>query len=102
MVIHARWRTNVLGDQTTTVASLSSIESEYLAASDAVKEAMWRKNFINDLGLPSYHVDKVPLILITSLLSNSQRIQNSTSALSTFWNFNMSFKLSYIRGLGVN
>ena len=39
----------------------SSCEAEYVAASEAIKEAMWIKRFINDLHLPSAHLSNVPL-----------------------------------------
>lgn len=41
--------------------SLSSTEAEYMAGTEAAKEAVWIKNFINDLHLPEYHVDSIPL-----------------------------------------
>lgn len=51
------------------LVTLSTLEAEYVAASEAAREAVWIRNFINDLRIsdisigpiPIYKVDKVPL-----------------------------------------
>lgn len=40
--------------------SLSTTEAEYIAASEATKEAIWLKGIINELDI-AYHIDGVPL-----------------------------------------
>lgn len=41
--------------------SLSSTEAEYMAATEAAKEAVWIKSFVNDLGIPNYQIGPVQL-----------------------------------------
>ena len=43
------------------VVALSTTEAEYIAAAEAVKEALWLKRFINDLGLKEYTISTIPL-----------------------------------------
>ncbi|KGO69328.1 Integrase, catalytic core [Penicillium italicum] len=45
-----------------TVAT-STMDAEYIACAEAAKEAMWIRNFINDLRIPGVHTDKVPLYI---------------------------------------
>jgi hypothetical protein len=42
------------------VVALSTCEAEYIALSEAVKEALWIKSFINDLNI-GIHFDTVPI-----------------------------------------
>jgi hypothetical protein len=42
------------------VVALSTCEAEYIALSEAVKEGLWIKNFINDLDV-GIHFDKIPI-----------------------------------------
>lgn len=39
------------------------MDAEYIACAEAAKEAMWIRNFINDLRIPGVHIDKVPLYI---------------------------------------
>jgi len=41
--------------------SLSSTEAEYIAATEVAKEAVWIKNFINDLDVPRFNIQTVPV-----------------------------------------
>ena len=43
-----------------TVAT-STLDAEYVAAAEAAKEAVWIRNFVNDLKIPGIHVGEVPL-----------------------------------------
>jgi hypothetical protein len=45
-----------------TVAT-STMDAEYIAAAEAAKEAVWIRNFINDLRIPGVHIDTVPLYI---------------------------------------
>ncbi|OQE71140.1 hypothetical protein PENNAL_c0111G02651, partial [Penicillium nalgiovense] len=45
-----------------TVAT-STMDAEYIACAEAAKEAMWIRNFINDLRIPGVHIDTVPLYI---------------------------------------
>jgi hypothetical protein len=45
-----------------TVAT-STMDAEYVACAEAAKEAMWIRNFINDLRIPGVHIDTVPLYI---------------------------------------
>lgn len=45
-----------------TVAT-STMDAEYIASAEAVKEAVWIRNFINDLRIPGIHIDTVPLYI---------------------------------------
>jgi hypothetical protein len=45
-----------------TVAT-STMDAEYNAAAEAAKEAVWIRNFINDLRIPGVHIDTVPLYI---------------------------------------
>jgi len=45
-----------------TVAT-STMDAEYIAGSEATKEAVWIRNFINDLRIPGVHIDTVPLYI---------------------------------------
>jgi hypothetical protein len=38
----------------------STMDAEYIAGAEAAKEAVWIRNFINDLRIPGVHVDTVP------------------------------------------
>lgn len=37
------------------------MDAEYIAGAEAAKEAVWIRNFINDLCIPGVHIDTVPL-----------------------------------------
>lgn len=39
------------------------MDAEYVACAEAAKEAMWIRNFINDLRIPGVYVDRVPLYI---------------------------------------
>lgn len=39
------------------------MEAEYVAGASAAQEAVWLKNFINELNLPGYKVTSVPLYI---------------------------------------
>ncbi|KZZ88211.1 hypothetical protein BBO_09576 [Beauveria brongniartii RCEF 3172] len=39
------------------------MDAEYNAAAEAAKEAVWIRNFINDLRIPGVHIDTVPLYI---------------------------------------
>lgn len=43
--------------------ALSTCDAEYIAASEACKEALWLKGFINDLRIPEYIISTVPLYI---------------------------------------
>jgi hypothetical protein len=45
-----------------TVAT-STMDAEYIAGAEAAKEAVWIRNFINDLRIPRVHIDTVPLYI---------------------------------------
>ena len=45
-----------------TVAT-STMDAEYIAGAEAAKEAVWIRNFINDLRIPGVHIDTVPLYI---------------------------------------
>lgn len=45
-----------------TVATLT-MDAEYIAGAEAAKEAVWIRNFINDLRIPGVHIDTVPLYI---------------------------------------
>jgi hypothetical protein len=44
------------------VATLT-IDIEYITGTEAVKEAVWIRNFINDLRIPGVHINIVPLYI---------------------------------------
>ncbi|OQE10054.1 hypothetical protein PENFLA_c097G07305 [Penicillium flavigenum] len=39
------------------------MDAEYVACAEAAKEAMWIRNFINDLRIPGVQIDTVPLYI---------------------------------------
>jgi hypothetical protein len=41
----------------------STMDAEYIAAAEAAKEAVWIRNFVNDLRIPGYHIESVPLYI---------------------------------------
>lgn len=43
--------------------STSTPQAEYTAAAEAAKEAIWLRNFINDLGMPGLYIDRVKLYI---------------------------------------
>lgn len=45
-----------------TVAT-STMDAEYVAGAEAAKEAVWIRNFINDLRIPGVHIGTVPLYI---------------------------------------
>jgi len=45
-----------------TVAT-STMDAEYTAGAETAKEAIWIRNFINDLRIPGVHIDSVPLYM---------------------------------------
>lgn len=45
-----------------TVAT-STMDAEYTASAEATKEAVWIRNFINDLRIRGVHIDSVPLCI---------------------------------------
>jgi hypothetical protein len=45
-----------------TVAT-STMDAEYIAGAEAAKEAVWIRNFINDLHIPGVHIGIVPLYI---------------------------------------
>lgn len=45
-----------------TVAT-STMDAEYIAGAEAAKEAVWIRNFINDLRIPGVHIENVPLYI---------------------------------------
>jgi hypothetical protein len=44
-------------------AATSTMDAEYIAGAEAAKEAVWIRNFINDLRIPGVHIDAVPLYI---------------------------------------
>jgi hypothetical protein len=46
----------------------STMDAEYTASAEATKEAVWIRNFINDLRIPGVHIDSVPLYINNSAL----------------------------------
>ena len=45
-----------------TVAT-STMDAEYIAGTEAAKEAVWIRNFINDLQIPGVYIDTIPLYI---------------------------------------
>jgi hypothetical protein len=45
-----------------TVAT-STMDAEYIAGAEAAKEAVWIRNFVNDLRIPGVYIDTVPLYI---------------------------------------
>ncbi|KAH4050789.1 hypothetical protein HBI95_077750 [Parastagonospora nodorum] len=43
--------------------ALSSCEAEYVAAAEAAKEAIWMKNFVNELNIPSVKITTIPVFI---------------------------------------
>ncbi len=41
----------------------STLDAEYIAGAEAAKEAVWIRNFINDLRIPGLYVKSVPLYI---------------------------------------
>jgi hypothetical protein len=41
----------------------SIMDAEYIAAVEAAKEAVWIRNFINDLRISGCHIDSIPLYM---------------------------------------
>ena len=39
------------------------MDAEYIVGTEAAKEAVWIRNFINDLRIPGVHIDIVPLYI---------------------------------------
>lgn len=39
------------------------MDAEYIASAEATKEAVWIRNFINDLRIPGVNIDTVPLYI---------------------------------------
>jgi hypothetical protein len=48
----------------------SSCEAEYVAASEACKEAVWIKNFLNDVQIPELHIKSIPLYIDNESVMN--------------------------------
>lgn len=63
----------------------STIDAEYIAAAEAVKKAVWIRNFINDLGIPDYHINSIPLYI------------NNNAALKLIKNPEFHFKSKHIK-----
>jgi hypothetical protein len=40
------------------------MDIEYITGAEAVKEAVWIRNFINDLRIPGVHINIVPLYIV--------------------------------------
>jgi hypothetical protein len=55
-----------LSQRQKTVA-ISTIDIEYIAGAEAAKEAVWIRNFINDLRIPEVYIDTVPLYIDNNL-----------------------------------
>ena len=43
------------------IVATSTLDAEYIAGAEAAKEAVWIRNFINNLRIPGIHVKSVPL-----------------------------------------
>lgn len=39
------------------------MDAEYIACAEAAKEAIWIRNFINDIRIPGEYIDTVPLYI---------------------------------------
>ena len=46
-----------------TTVALSTLDAEYIAACEAAREAVWLKGFINDLGIKTIQIDKIPIYI---------------------------------------
>jgi hypothetical protein len=45
------------------IIATSTMDAEYIAATEAAKDAVWIRNFINDLAIPEYSVGSIPLYI---------------------------------------
>ena len=45
------------------IIAISTMDAEYIAATEAAKDAVWIRNFINDLAIPEYFVGSIPLYI---------------------------------------
>lgn len=45
------------------LVAISTIDTEYITGAEATKEAVWIRNFINDLRVPGVFIDTVPLYI---------------------------------------
>jgi hypothetical protein len=45
----------------------STMDAEYTASVEATKEAVWIRNFINDLRIPGVYIGSVPLYIDNNL-----------------------------------
>ncbi|KAL7767857.1 hypothetical protein ACKLNR_002158 [Fusarium oxysporum f. sp. zingiberi] len=70
--------------------SLSTTDAEYVAASEAAKEAIWIRGFVNDLNLPDMSVGAVPLYIDNEgarKLTRNPEFHNRTKYIDIRYNF---------------
>ena len=57
-----RWP-NILGFPRQKTVATSIVDAEYIAGAEAAKEAVWIRNYINDLRIPGLYVKSIPLYI---------------------------------------
>ncbi len=49
--------------------ALSSVEAEYMAATQSTKEALWWRTFLSEIGIITGHSTNIDHVQLTSVLS---------------------------------